>query len=142
VVALPQTNLFLHGREQQQAMPRALTAVRALREAGVNVCAGADNLQDPFNPVGRGDPLETAGLMILTAHQLPDEALRSVSTYAWRALGRGGAGEAGELAAGNIADLVAIPAASVREAIAYGPSGRLVVHRGRLISGDALAVHG
>ena len=48
-------------------MPRALTAVKALRAAGVNVAAGADNLQDPFNPVGRGDPLETAGLMVMAA---------------------------------------------------------------------------
>ena len=56
-------------------MPRGVTAVKALRAAGVNVAAGADNLQDPFNPVGRGDPLETAGLMIMTAHVLPADAL-------------------------------------------------------------------
>ncbi len=68
VIALPHTNLFLQGRDYPVAMPRAVTAVRALRAAGVNVAAGADNLQDPFNPVGRGDPLETAGLMIMTAH--------------------------------------------------------------------------
>ena len=53
VVALPATNLFLQGRDHQQAMPRGLTAVRALLEAGVVVAAGADNLQDPFNPLGR-----------------------------------------------------------------------------------------
>ena len=64
VVALPHTNLFLQGREQQQSMPRALTAVKAQRAAGVNVCAGADNLQDPFNPMGRGAPLETGSLML------------------------------------------------------------------------------
>ena len=76
VIALPHTNLFLQGRDSPVAMPRALTAVKALRAAGVNVAAGADNLQDPFNPVGRGDPLETAGLMIMAAHLLPDDALR------------------------------------------------------------------
>ena len=52
-------------------MPRGLTAVRALREAGVVVAAGADNLQDPFNPLGRACPFETAGLMVWTAHLSP-----------------------------------------------------------------------
>ena len=59
-------------------MPRGLTAVRALRDAGVNVAAGADNLQDPFNPVGRACPFETAGLMVMAAHDLPVQAWRSV----------------------------------------------------------------
>ena len=56
-------------------MPRGLTAVAALREAGVNVAAGADNLQDPFNPVGRACPFETAGLMIMAAHLTPARGL-------------------------------------------------------------------
>ena len=60
VVALPATNLYLQGRDHQQAMPRGLTAVRALLDAGVTVAAGADNLQDPFNPMGRACPFETA----------------------------------------------------------------------------------
>ena len=73
VVALPATNLYLQGRDHPQAMPRGLTAVRALRDAGVVVAAGADNLQDPFNPLGRACPFETAALMVLTAHLTPAE---------------------------------------------------------------------
>lgn len=129
VVALPQTNLFLQGRDHQSAMPRGVTAVRALLDAGATVCAGADNLQDPFNPLGRGDPLETAGLMIATAHLLPAQALDTVGAGACRALGV----EAPALAPGGLANMVAIPAATVREAIAFGPPGRWVWHRGRLI---------
>lgn len=111
VIALPHTNLFLQGRDHPQATPRGITAVRALRAAGVRVAAGADNLQDPFNPLGRGDPLETAGLMVLAAHALPDEALAMVTTEARAVLG---------LAADG-ADLV-VDADSVREAIACTPS--------------------
>ena len=70
VVALPHTNLFLQGRNWAP-MPRGLTAVAALRSAGVNVAAGADNLQDPFNPLGRACPFETAGLMVMTCHLSP-----------------------------------------------------------------------
>ncbi len=130
VVALPHTNLFLQGREHQFAMPRALTAIKALRAAGVNVCAGADNLQDPFNPLGRGDPLETAALMVLAGHLLPIDALASVTGNAWAAL----TGAAHTIAAGQPAELVAVPSASVREAIAFGPPARIVIHQGRVVS--------
>lgn len=67
VVTLPQTNLYLQGRDLGPAAPRGLTALRDLLSAGVRVAAGGDNLQDPFNPVGRADPLETASLLAVTA---------------------------------------------------------------------------
>jgi len=133
VVALPQTNLFLQGRDHPQAMPRGVTAVRALMRAGVTVCAGADNLQDPFNPLGRGDPLETAGLMIATAHLLPDQALDAVTSQVYAALAR----DVPELEVGRPANLVALPCATVREAIAFGPAHRRVWHRGRRVAKDA-----
>ena len=131
VVTLPHTNLFLQGREQQSAMPRGLTALRALRAAGVTVAAGADNLQDPFNPVGRGDPLETASLMIMAAHLLPQLALESISDDARRVLRL----ERVLVTPGATADLVAVPAHTVREAIAFGPAGRLVIRDGRIVRG-------
>lgn len=129
VVALPQTNLFLQGRDHPRAMPRGVTAVTALQQAGAGVCAGADNLQDPFNPLGRGDPLEIAGLMIATCHLLPDDALQMVSGHAHGVLGMSAPG----VRPGSVADLVAVPAATVREAIAFGPSGRQVWRRGQLL---------
>jgi cytosine/creatinine deaminase len=130
VVALPQTNLFLQGRDFQTAMPRALTAVKALRAAGVNVCAGADNLQDPFNPMGRADPLETGSLMVVAAHLLPSDALDAVSGAAHLAL----SGRRPAIRPGSCADLVAMPARTVREALAFAPSARTVIYKGRLIS--------
>ncbi|MFT4656123.1 MAG: cytosine deaminase [Candidatus Aldehydirespiratoraceae bacterium] len=125
VVALPHTNLFLQGRGIAP-MPRALTAVKALRTAGVTVAAGADNLQDPFNPVGRACPFETAGLMMLTAHLLPEDAWASVSTQSARATGR----SAVAIAPGSPAHLVAARSATVREAIAFGPADRMVWRSG------------
>jgi cytosine deaminase len=133
VIALPQTNLFLQGRDHQAAMPRGVTAVRALREAGVVVAAGGDNLQDPFNPLGRGDPCETAGLMIATAHLLPDDAWASVSTEARRVLGLPRA----DVQPGARADLVAVAAGTVREAIAFGPSQRRTMRAGSWIDAAA-----
>lgn len=129
VIALPHTNLFLQGRHHQHAMPRGLTAVKALRDAGVNVAAGADNLQDPFNPMGRGDPLETASLMVMAAHLLPEQALHSISAAPRRLMNRPEADP-------NQGDLVALRSATVREAIAFGPADRIVLRRGRLVAGE------
>ncbi|NBQ04254.1 MAG: hydrolase, partial [Actinobacteria bacterium] len=112
VVALPHTNLFLQGREFATATPRGLTAVASLRRAGVKVAVGADNLQDPFNPIGRGDPLESAALAILTAHLLPHEAFDSVSKQARAVIGLASSGPK----VGDVADLMLIPAGSIREA--------------------------
>jgi cytosine deaminase len=122
VIALPQTNLFLQGRGLPASVPRGLTAVRVLRDAGVHVAAGADNLQDPFNPVGRGDPLETASLMITAGHLLPDEAMAAVTTEARHVLGLPTEGDI---------DRVAIRAGSIREAIAFGPADRMVLRAGQ-----------
>jgi cytosine deaminase len=129
VVALPHTNLFLQGRDMQSAMPRGLTAVKHLRDAGVRVAAGSDNLQDPFNPIGRGDPLEAAGLMILTAHLLPEEAFASVSTVAREVVGARAAGPS----VGAVADLMLTAVASVREMIAVGGPRSFVMRRGVVV---------
>lgn len=130
VVALPHTNLFLQGRNTQTAPPRGLTAVAALRKAGVRVAVGADNLQDPFNPIGRGDPLESAGLAILTAHMLPDDAFAAVSSVARDVLGLPVAGPK----IGAKADLMLTPTFNIREAIANMPARTLVIKNGKIVS--------
>lgn len=130
VVALPQTNLFLQGHSNPTAMPRGLTAVGALRDAGALVAAGADNVQDPFNLVGRSDPLETAALMVMAGHVLPDDAYAMVSANARQAMGL----DAATIAVGDIADLVVIDAVSTRAAIADAPMSRRVYRQGRLIA--------
>ncbi|MFM7094971.1 MAG: amidohydrolase family protein [Actinomycetota bacterium] len=129
VVALPHTNLFLQGRDMQSAMPRGLTAVKYLRDAGVRVAAGSDNLQDPFNPIGRGDPLDAAGLMILTAHLLPDDALASVTSVARVVVDAASAGPV----VGARADVMVTPVSSVRELVATCAPRSLVVRRGRVV---------
>lgn len=125
VIALPHTNLFLQGRGHAP-MPRALTAIDALERAGATVAAGGDNLQDPFNPVGRACPFETAALTILTAHRLPHQAWEMVSSRSARATGRAPAA----LEPGSPAHLIAVDADTVREAIAFEPRPRHVWHHG------------
>ncbi len=130
VFPLPQTNLFLQGRDHPTAMPRGLTAVSALQECGALVAAGADNVQDPFNLVGRSDPLETAALMVMAGHQLPDAAYDMVANNARRALGLAEV----NFSPGDPADLVAIDAPSIRGAIADAPMARRVFRQGVLVA--------
>jgi cytosine deaminase len=130
VVALPQTNLFLQARDVALAAPRGLTAVRPLLDAGVMLAAGADNLQDPFNTMGRADPFETAALMVMAGHATPDEAYTMVSTASRAALGL----EAVEVVPGAPAELLAVEAPTLRGAIAFAPASRVVIHRGRVVS--------
>jgi cytosine deaminase len=130
IVTLPITNLYLQGRDRHASTPRGLTAMRAWLDAGVPLAAGADNVRDPFNPMGRGDPLETASLLVTAGHLSIEEALRAVTTDARRVLGLEAAGPV----AGAIADLVFVPAGSVAAAVATAPAGRLVIRAGRLVA--------
>ena len=133
VVPLPQTNLFLQGRGQPQATPRGLTALRALQDAGVRIAAGADNVQDPFNLVGRSDPLETASLLVMAGHVLPDEAYAMVSTNVREMMGL----EPVCVSVGSLADLLVINAPSIRGAIADASGDRMVFRAGRLVGSSS-----
>ncbi len=124
VVALPQTNLFLQARQQRVSPPRGLTALAALDDAGARVCAGADNLQDPFCLVGRADPLETAALMVMAGHDTPEVAYERVSGAARSAMG---------LPASS-ADVLAIRAATLREVIATASPDRVVIRDGVVVA--------
>ena len=130
VTALPQTNLFLQARGQFTLPPRAITPLSILRQAGVTVAGGADNLQDPFNSMGRGDPLEIASLLVTASHVSPTEALSMVSTDAERVVH----GTSSSVEVGAKANLVALRAATVRESIAMGPPDRVVVYGGVVIN--------
>ena len=130
IVALPQTNLFLQGWEHPVSMPRGITPINVLRDAGVRVVAGADNVQDPFNPMGRSDGLETAALLVMAAHQLPDQALELVGNSVREVLGLSRV----SMQVGDVADLVAIDAPTARAAMADAPRDRMVFRRGRLVA--------
>jgi len=130
VVTLPQTNLYLQGRAHAIGPPRGLTAVGPLRHAGVTVAAGGDNLRDPFNPVGRGDALETASLMVTAGHLSPADALASVSAAPRRVLGLPPV----DLVPGSPADLVALPAADALDALAAAGAARTVWRSGRVVA--------
>ena len=130
VIALPITNLYLQGWEHPVATPRGITALRAFLDGGVTVAAGADNVRDPFNPVGRSDPLETASLLVTAGHLTLDEACHAVTDGARAVLGLPPAGAR----AGAAAEFLAVRGTSLGDVVANAPADRLVVHGGALVA--------
>lgn len=135
VISCPQTNLFLQARGHTSMPPRGLTALRPLLEAGVLTAAGGDNVQDPFNTVGRGDPLEIASLLVAAGHLDPEQAYRAVSVSARAVMGLPEV----RVEAGFPAELLAIRAGSVLEAVAMASAERVVLHRGRVVARTTLS---
>jgi cytosine/creatinine deaminase len=130
IVTLPIANLYLQGRDQATATPRGLTALPALLAAGVVVAGGGDNLQDPFIPVGRADPLLTAQYLVIGGQLPPSKAYELVGSKAREVMGLPPLA----VGPGFPADLVAVAGSSLREAIANASEDRLVFRRGRLVS--------
>lgn len=130
IISLPITNLYLQGWEHPVATPRGLTALRALIDAGVRVGAGADNVRDPFNPVGRSDALETASLLVTAGHLTLDEAYGLVSDGARSVMSLPEAG----VSVGAKAELLAVRGTNLSDVVANASADRYVIHAGRLVA--------
>lgn len=126
MISLPAVNLFLQGKGYPPA--RGLMPIKALREAGVNVALGSDNVRDPFQPMGNYDLLWQANLAVHAANfampQERREALEMVTLAPARILGLEGYG----LEVGARADLVIVDAPTDEEALSRMPP-RLRVYK-------------
>ena len=114
--------------------PMPMPPVKRLMRHGVVVFAGSDNIRDAWSPYGDGDMLGRATLVGYRSGFLTDVDLRlafdMASGVAAAALGF--AGHA--VRVGAAADLVALDAAHVPEAVAARPGGRSVFRRGRAVA--------
>ncbi|MEU3772040.1 cytosine deaminase [Streptomyces sp. NPDC032472] len=136
LVANPFANLNLQGRFDAYPRRRGLTQVKEMLAAGVNVAFGHDDVMDPWNALGTGNPLQTA-LVGLYAAQLTgaDEipvAFSMVTDRAARVLGLPEA-EYG-ITEGAPASFVLLPAPSPLEAIRRQVRPRYVVSRGTVVA--------
>lgn len=110
---------------------RAFPPVLRLREAGVNVFSGNDNIQDAWWPYGSGDMLQRAMLVGYRSGFYTDESLHTalhlISSAGAAVLGLSGYG----LAVGNDATFVAVKAPNAAAAVASAPAERRVIRKGR-----------
>ena len=113
-----------------------LPPVKTLRERGVEVFAGNDNIRDTWSPFGSGDMLERAMLLAWRSGYRTDEdleiALDCASGAGARVLGLEGHG----IAVGDRADLFTVEAETPGEAVAQRPRRGVVLKGGRVVALD------
>jgi cytosine deaminase len=114
--------------------PVPMPPLHPLRAAGVRLFAGSDNIRDAWSPYGNGDMLERAMLIGYRQGLLADADLE----FAFRLCNGAAADVLGlndhELKVGGRADLVAISASSIPEAVATHPPRALVMKKGRVVA--------
>jgi cytosine deaminase len=76
MVTNPLDNSVLQGRFDTGPIRRGHTRVKQLQEAGVNVCVGHDSVMDPWYPLGYGDPLQAAFVLVHLGQMSGDAELR------------------------------------------------------------------
>ncbi len=133
-VSCPTENITLEGRQDSYPKRRGLTRVKELLAAGVNVCFAQDSIEDPWYPLGDGDPMHIldAGIHIaqLMSPEEIDGALALVTTNGAKALGV--EAEYG-IEAGKDASFLVLDAPTPFEAIRRRAAVRLSVRRGRVL---------
>ncbi len=132
VVALPACNLFLMGRNQKPT-PRGIAPVNDLQAAGVNVCVGSDNVQDPFHPMGDYDPLANAALLLNAAHFGGGELDRALAMTTSNAAAALGIADDYGLKVGALANFSLYDCGSVLQAFTERPLRSWVFYRGRAV---------
>jgi cytosine deaminase len=111
-----------------------------LRDAGVNVFAGNDDVRDTWSPYGNADMLERAALIGWKSDFRRDElvavAFDIVSAAGAKALSIQGYG----IAVDNPANFFTVAASCIPEAVGGHPPRQLVVHEGKIVARDGLTI--
>jgi cytosine deaminase len=129
----PHISLVMDGLGDRGLVRRGITRVSELLEAGVNVCSGQDDIDDPYYPFGRGDQLEVASFMSHVARLTTPQGLRScldmVTVNAAQAVRLPNYG----LVVGRSADLVLLDGRSPREALRLQRPRPYVIKKGQVL---------
>ena len=119
---------------------RPFPPVALLREAGVTVFGGSDNIRDSWWPYGDGDMLGRANMIGYRSGFNTDDELKiafdAVTAAGAKALRLEGYG----LQVGDKADFVTLNAQHVPEAVVAIPRGRSVYKNGKLVARDGRLV--
>ncbi|MBZ3640381.1 amidohydrolase family protein [Enterococcus casseliflavus] len=132
VMPLPATDLHLGARNDAYNVRRAVTPIRKLRDAGVNICLGSNNIRNAFTPYGNGDLIQIAMLAVPVAHlggadDLPT-VLPMITTNTAKALNIKDYG----IAVGNRADLILLDTQKKADVLIDIPERLMVIKNGRI----------
>lgn len=113
---------------------RPFPPILALRNAGVTVFSGNDNIRDSWWPYGDGDMLRRATTLGYRSGFNIDEELRAAFDVVTEAGAKALRLEGYGLRVGAKADFVTLNAAHVPEAVVAVPQGRSVYKEGKLVA--------
>ena len=129
VVVLPQSGPLRHHGSIDAGASGGPIVVRHLLEAGVPVAAGGDISPQPAGPAEHADPLGTASRLV-AARLTPAEAITAISTGGRQIMRLPSVA----VTLGSPADLVAIRAPDVWEAVTSVTTDRIVLRAGRVVA--------
>jgi cytosine deaminase len=126
----PTANLFLQDAEPNR-MPRlrGLAPAQELRNAGVDIMLGTDNVRDPFVPFGTLDPLQTLRLGWIAGHLEPTAWLDTITKTPAGLFSQ----ESSEIREGGLADFILLPAPNLNAALSHPAIPRAVWRAGRML---------
>jgi cytosine/creatinine deaminase len=141
MVTNPLDNSVLQGRFDTGPIRRGHTRIKQLQDAGVNVSIGHDSVMDPWYPLGYGDPLQAAFVLVHYGQMSGDSELRRlidmITVNPAAALGLDGYG----LRVGGPADLVVFDAPSEADALRLIAPRTLVLRDGKVVARATPAQH-
>lgn len=133
IVTNPSSNALLQNRLDGYPRKRGHTRVDQLILNGINVSIGNDNIMDPFGPMGKGNMLQAANLLMHTAHlsgndQMP-QLLDMISVNGFKTLNL----HDNKIEVGSQADFIILDAKDEKEAIRLTSECLYVVRKGKVI---------
>jgi cytosine deaminase len=127
-------NLVCSARLEREPKRRGTARVKELLARGANVVTSQDDVNDPYYPFGKPDPLECASMMAHVAQlTLPNELEQVMDMITVNSARAARVTDYG-IAPGMRADLVVVGAPSVHEALRLQPPRRHVFKDGREIA--------
>jgi cytosine/creatinine deaminase len=127
-------NLVCSARLDREPKRRGIARVKELLARGANVVTSQDDVNDPYYPFGKPDPLECVSMIAHVAQLTqPHELEQAVDMVTGNAAKAARVQDYG-IAAGKRADLVVVGAPSVHDAIRLQPLRRHVIKNGRVVA--------
>jgi cytosine deaminase len=132
-------NLVCSARLDREPKRRGTARVKELLARGVNVVTSQDDVNDPYYPFGKPDPLECAVMLAHVAQlTLPHELEQVMDMITVNAARAARVSDYG-IAPGMSADLVVVDAPSVHEALRLQPPRLYVFKDGREVAHSTMS---
>jgi cytosine deaminase len=132
-------NLVCSARLDREPKRRGTARVKELLARGVNVITSQDDVNDPYYPFGKPDPLECAVMLAHVAQlTLPHELEQVMDMITVNAARAARVSDYG-IAPGTTADLVVVDAPSVHETLRLQPPRSYVFKDGREVARSTMS---